>query len=159
MARKKRDKGKSEDLQGFKYFKILSGILESLHDAGCERDRAHNRTLHMDQYMTLLLMYMFNPVCASLRALQEASDLKKVQRVLKGCPPGCRWCHNCEGMDPRPQVASFAHKCLHCGECVTACPRGAPTLADTTPDVEPPFAAAMAALSGRLAEASGQVVR
>ncbi|MCK4625832.1 MAG: IS4 family transposase, partial [Phycisphaerae bacterium] len=40
------------------------------------------RILHMDQYMTLLLMYMFNPICSSLRALQEASDLKKVQRVL-----------------------------------------------------------------------------
>ncbi|MFW6154645.1 MAG: hypothetical protein ACOC95_05465 [Planctomycetota bacterium] len=83
MARKKRDKVKSEDLQGFKYFKILSGILESLHDAACQRDRAHNRTLHMDQYMTPLLMYRFNSVCVSLRAPQEASDLKKVQRVLK----------------------------------------------------------------------------
>jgi hypothetical protein len=83
MAGKKRDKVQSEDLRGFKYFKILSGMLNTLHEAGCERDRAHNRTLHMDQYMTLLLMFMFNPVCSSLRALQEASALKKVQRVLK----------------------------------------------------------------------------
>jgi len=30
-----------------------------------------------------LLMYMFNPICSSLRAIQEASDLAKVQRVLK----------------------------------------------------------------------------
>jgi len=83
MAGKKRDKVKSDDVKGFKYFKALSGLLESLHEAGCERDRAHNRTLHMDQYMALLLMYMFNPVCTSLRAIQEASGLKKVQRVLK----------------------------------------------------------------------------
>ena len=83
MAGKKRDKVRSEDLRGFKYFKMLSGMLEMLHEAGCQRDRAHNRTLHMDQYMTLLLMFMFNPVCSSLRALQEASALKKVQRVLK----------------------------------------------------------------------------
>lgn len=82
MAGKKRDKVKSKDLQGFKYFKVISDMLETLHQAGCERDRAHNRILHMDQYMTLLLMYMFNPICSSLRALQEASDLKKVQRVL-----------------------------------------------------------------------------
>lgn len=82
MAGKKRDKVKSKDLQGFKYFKVLADMLETLHQAGCERDRAHNRILHMDQYMTLLLMYMFNPICSSLRALQEASDLKKVQRVL-----------------------------------------------------------------------------
>ena len=71
------------DLGGFKYFKLFSGLLESLHEPGCQRDRAHNRILHMDQYMTLLLMYMFNPVCDSLRALQEAGKLRKVQRVLK----------------------------------------------------------------------------
>jgi hypothetical protein len=83
MAGKKRKKIQSDELVAFKYFKILSGILESLHGAACARDRAHNRILHMDQYITLLLMYMFNPICSSLRALQEASDLKKVQRVLK----------------------------------------------------------------------------
>lgn len=80
---KQKRKIKERDLKGFKYFKLLSGLLESLHEAGCERDRAHNRTLHMDQYITLLLMFMFNPVCDSLRALQETSALKKVQRVLK----------------------------------------------------------------------------
>jgi hypothetical protein len=58
-------------------------MLETLHEAACARDRAHNRILHMDQYIALLLMYMFNPICSSLRAIQEASDLKKVQRVLK----------------------------------------------------------------------------
>jgi len=83
MAGKKRDKVKSEELAGFKYFKVLSGMLEAIHKAACERDRAHNRILHMDQYITLLLMYMFNPICSSLRAIQEASDLAKVQRVLK----------------------------------------------------------------------------
>lgn len=83
MAGKKRDKVKSKDVVGFKYFKVLAGMLETLHGAACARDRAHNRILHMDQYVTLLLMYMFNPICSSLRAIQEASDLKKVQRVLK----------------------------------------------------------------------------
>jgi hypothetical protein len=38
----------------------------------------------MDQYMSLLLLYMFNPICTSLRAVQQASELKKVQRKL-GC--------------------------------------------------------------------------
>ena len=69
---------------GFKYFKMLSGLLERLHEAGCQRDRAHNRILHMDQYVSLLLLYMFNPICVSLRALQQASELQKVQRIL-GC--------------------------------------------------------------------------
>lgn len=82
FMRAKRKKIKESDLQGFKYFKALSGLLERLHNAGCERDRAHNRTLHMDQYVSLLLLYMFNPICTSLRALQQASELKKVQRKL-----------------------------------------------------------------------------
>lgn len=60
-------------------------MLESLHQAGCQRDRAGNRQLHMDQYMSLLLLYMFNPICTSLRAVQQASELRKIQRNL-GCP-------------------------------------------------------------------------
>jgi hypothetical protein len=83
----KRDKVKERDLEGFKYFKAIGGLLERLHGAACQRDRAHNRQLHMDQYMLLLLLYMFNPICVSLRALQQASGLKKVQRVL-GVPRG-----------------------------------------------------------------------
>jgi len=82
MPRKKRKIVASGQLRGFKYFKIISRMLRRLRDAGCKRDTAGNRTLYMDQYMTLLLMYMFNPVCSSMRALQEASQLKKVQRVL-----------------------------------------------------------------------------
>ena len=81
----KREKIKESQLQGFKYFKAISAMLENLHDAGCQRDRAGNRKLHMDQYMSLLLLYMFNPICTSLRAVQQASELKKVQRKL-GCP-------------------------------------------------------------------------
>jgi hypothetical protein len=81
----KRKKIKESQLQGFKYFKSISGMLESLHQAGCKRDKAGNRLLHMDQYMSLLLLYMFNPICTSLRGLQQASELKKVQRML-GCP-------------------------------------------------------------------------
>jgi len=36
----KRHKIKESELQGFKYFKAISGILESLHKSGCQRDRA-----------------------------------------------------------------------------------------------------------------------
>ena len=78
----KRPKIQEQELQGLKYFKALSGLLEALHEVGCERDRAGNRRLHMDQYVCLLLLYMFNPLCTSLRALQQASELKKVQRKL-----------------------------------------------------------------------------
>jgi len=31
-------------------------MLERLHDAGCQRDRAGGRILHMDRYMTLFLL-------------------------------------------------------------------------------------------------------
>ena len=81
----KREKIKESQLVGFKYFKAIAGMLERLHDAGCARDRAGNRLLHMDQYMSLILLYMFNPICSSLRAVQQASELQKVQRKL-GCP-------------------------------------------------------------------------
>ncbi len=76
----KRKKIKDHELKGFKYFKAISSMLESLHEAGCERDIAGNRTLHMDQYASLLLLYMFNPICKSLRSLQQVSELKKVQK-------------------------------------------------------------------------------
>jgi hypothetical protein len=81
----KRHKIKECELKGFKYFKFISRMLESLHEAGCQRDLAGNRRLHMDQYISLLLLYMFNPICTSLRSIQQASELKKVQRKL-GCP-------------------------------------------------------------------------
>jgi len=81
----KREKIKESQLQGFKYFRAISGMLDGLHSAGCQRDRAGNRKLHMDQYVSLLLVYMFNPICTSLRAVQQASELKKVQHKL-GCP-------------------------------------------------------------------------
>ena len=82
LMSKKRHKIKEHELQGFKYFKTISKILESLCDVGCERDRAGNRILHMDQYISLLLLHMFNPICTSLRSLQQASELKKVQKKL-----------------------------------------------------------------------------
>ncbi len=75
---------KNEDVTGLKYFKQLAPLLTRLHDDGCQGDKAGNRTLHFDQYCMLLLLYMFNPVVSSLRAIQQASELKKVQRKL-GC--------------------------------------------------------------------------
>lgn len=73
----KRHKIKESKLQGFKYFKAISGMLDSLHKAGCQRDRAGNRKLHLDQYISLLLLYMFNPICTPLRTVQQASELKR----------------------------------------------------------------------------------
>jgi hypothetical protein len=72
----------AQALQGFKYFRILRPLLERLHDAGTERDRAGNRSLHFDQYCSLVLLALFNPTLRSLRSLQQASELSKVQQDL-----------------------------------------------------------------------------
>ncbi|MGB7465935.1 MAG: IS4 family transposase [Candidatus Acidiferrum sp.] len=84
MARRKRDKVREEQLSGLKYFDRLAPLLARLHDDGCPRDKACNRQLHYDQYCLLMLLYLFNPVVTSLRGIQQASELVKVQQKL-GC--------------------------------------------------------------------------
>jgi len=82
MAGKRKEKIKEKDLQGFKHFKLLLPALQKLHGHAC--DRAGNRKLHFDQHSALILLYFFNPIVTSLRGIQQASELKKVQRIL-GC--------------------------------------------------------------------------
>lgn len=72
-------------LQGLKYFDLLDTLLKQLHGVGCQRDTAHNRKLHYDQYCLLILLFLFNPAVKTLRGLQQTSELKNVQRRL-GCP-------------------------------------------------------------------------
>jgi len=74
---------REQDIQHLSFFKPLMKVLDRLHDCGTERDRAGNRELHFDQYCCLVLLYLFNPIVSSLRAIQQASELKKVQRILK----------------------------------------------------------------------------
>ncbi|MCC6511842.1 MAG: IS4 family transposase [Pirellulaceae bacterium] len=81
MARKSA-RPTSSSLQGFKYFELLDKLLDRLSHVGCERDKAGNRKLHCDQYMALLLLYFFNPTLSSLRGLQQASELEKVEKLL-----------------------------------------------------------------------------
>jgi hypothetical protein len=84
MARPRKAKIRERELAGFKYFKLLGPVLERLHDTACARDKAGNRKLHFDQYTALMLLYFFNPIVTSLRGMQQASELGKVQRKL-GC--------------------------------------------------------------------------
>jgi hypothetical protein len=74
---------REEDVQGLKYFRKLWPLFERLHEVGCQRDKAGNRQLFMDQYCALVLLFLFNPCVRSLRALQQASELKNVQRKLR----------------------------------------------------------------------------
>ncbi len=84
MARQRRPQIFAKDVQGLKYFSILSPFLERLHDAGTDGDRAGNRRFFFDHYASLILLYFFNPILTSLRGLQQASALDKVQKQL-GC--------------------------------------------------------------------------
>jgi hypothetical protein len=73
---------RDKDITGLKYLDKLLPLLNRLHEVGCQRDRAGNRRLHFDQYCLLILLYVFSPLVDSLRALQQASELKRVQRRL-----------------------------------------------------------------------------
>jgi len=69
---------RGEDIEGLKYFRLISSLLASLHDhADCP-----NRLLHYDQLGALVILHFFNPVLTSLRAVQQASGLRNVQRKL-----------------------------------------------------------------------------
>lgn len=67
-----------KDLVGLRHFRPIQRLLEHLHE---HRDHP-NRELHCDEYIALLLLYFFNPVLTSLRTLQMASDMRKVERQL-----------------------------------------------------------------------------
>jgi hypothetical protein len=85
MAGHRRDDVREEDVTGLKYFDKLAPLLARLHEVGCQRDKAGNRKLHYDQYCMLVLLFLFNPVVRSLRAIEQASELRKVQ-----CKLGCQ---------------------------------------------------------------------
>jgi hypothetical protein len=84
MANHRRPEVRAADLRGLKYFKCLGPLLDRLHDQATQRDRAGNRKLFFDQYASLLLLYFFNPIVTSLRGIEQASKLAKVQKLL-GC--------------------------------------------------------------------------
>ena len=73
-----------KDIVGLKYFDQIVPLLKRLRDDGCARDKSGNRELHFDQYAAMVLLYLFNPICSSLRAIQQAGELPNVQARL-GC--------------------------------------------------------------------------
>lgn len=82
MPRRKDPPVRPEDIRGAPYFRLLGPVLKQLHGHGTQRDRAGNRRLFFDQYLTLLLLYYFTPTLTSLRGLQQATGLGKVQKAL-----------------------------------------------------------------------------
>jgi pyruvate formate lyase activating enzyme len=47
---------------------------------------------------------------------------------FKGCNLNCAWCHNPEGISPKPEKMYAAAKCIGCGTCVDNCETHAITL-------------------------------
>ena len=47
---------------------------------------------------------------------------------FKGCPMICPWCHNPEGMSPRPELVWYESRCIGALDCTKACPHHALTL-------------------------------
>lgn len=43
---------------------------------------------------------------------------------LKGCPLRCKWCHNPESWESRPQLLFNGEKCVRCGMCAATCMHG-----------------------------------
>ena len=72
----------ADQLRGFKQLRRVAGLLSSLHDAGCARDKAGNRELHFDDYVLLILLYLFNPLIDSMRTLAKVADLPEVRQRL-----------------------------------------------------------------------------
>jgi len=70
------------DIRGMKRLRRVAGLLSFLHGNGCDRDRAGNRELHFDDYVLLVLLYLFNPLIDSMRTLQKVADLPEVRRRL-----------------------------------------------------------------------------
>jgi len=65
-------------IQGIKFFKPIRGLLKRLH----KEHAHHNRKLHYDEYVSLLLLAFFQPTSQTLRWVQKASGLKRVQSKL-----------------------------------------------------------------------------
>jgi hypothetical protein len=71
-----------KSIGGIKRLGYLLPLLEPLHWVGCERDSAGNRELHFDEYVTLVLLCMLNPMLESVQMLQQASSLEKISDKL-----------------------------------------------------------------------------
>lgn len=69
---------KRSALQGLRFFRPIQNLLGELR-AHCPH---HNRSLHYDEYLVLLLLSFYNPALQSLRGLIQCSDAPLAERNL-----------------------------------------------------------------------------
>jgi hypothetical protein len=72
-------------IKGTKYLEQVHAKLERLREVSRARDKAGNREFFFDHYVSLLLLYFFNPTLVSLRGLKKFTELDALRRRLK-CP-------------------------------------------------------------------------
>lgn len=84
MAGKSRTAGDStpRPLRNIKLLQRVVKLLEAVRDSGDQRDSAGNRCLHFDQYVLLVMLYLFNPAIESMRQLQLLSDSGEFEKKL-----------------------------------------------------------------------------
>ena len=71
-----------EQLRGIKQLRHVAELLSRLHMAGCGRDKSANRDLHFDDYVMLILLFLFNPMIESIALLQGVAELPELQKRL-----------------------------------------------------------------------------
>jgi hypothetical protein len=71
-----------EQLRGIKQLRHMAELLSKLHNVGCDRDKSANRQLHFDDYVMLILLFLFNPMIESIALLQGVAELPEIQKRL-----------------------------------------------------------------------------
>jgi hypothetical protein len=71
-----------KDIVCLGHLKRVFTLLDGLREVGCDRDRAGNRRLFFDDYVKLVLLYVWNPAIQSMHDLQEAVGLPNVAKAL-----------------------------------------------------------------------------
>ncbi len=75
---------RDEDIQGSKYVGKFLALVKRIRSASEAEARDPRQELDIQQLGGHLLFYFFTPLLTSLRSIQRASELKKVQKLL-GC--------------------------------------------------------------------------
>lgn len=64
------------------------------------------------------------PVTAVQRFTTRDGPGIRTTVFFKGCSLKCLWCHNPEAMDSDSSLCFYPRRCVGCGECARACPKG-----------------------------------